>query len=80
MKLEIQKLDKIKGDEQKPILAKLYEEKKIFRDDYFLNKTLRRKLKMEKEEIRKVEEKKNSVKNFALPLLDYNSEDEVKNF
>ena len=76
-KLEVQKIDKMKADEQKPILAKLYEDKKMMRDDYFVNQTLRRKLKMEKEEIRQIAEKKKGVKNFALQLLDYNSEDEV---
>jgi hypothetical protein len=77
LKLEIQKLDKVKADQEKPLLAKLYEEKKIYKDDYFLNRTLRRKFKMEKEEIKKVEEKKREKKNFMLPLLDYNSEDDV---
>jgi len=45
-------------------------------DDYFLNKTLRRKLKIEKEMVKKEEEFKKS-KNFALPLLKYSQEDEV---
>jgi len=52
--------------------------KKIFKDDFYLNKTLRRQLKIEKSIIKKEEEEKNKERNFNLPLLDFTEEDQLK--
>lgn len=47
-KLEVKQLDVIKADKELPRLQELLEEKQIKRDDFYLNQTLRRKFKMEK--------------------------------
>lgn len=50
--------------------------KQIRRDDFYLNQTLRRQLKMEKGEVKKHQEESRK-KNLDIRLLPVNSEDRV---
>jgi coiled-coil domain-containing protein 130 len=75
-KLETQKADWLKGEDQKPILYQLIENKEINKDDFYINQTLRRKLKMEKNII-KLEEEESKFKGLDLKLLPKNQHDKV---
>lgn len=76
LKLETQKVDVIKAEEQKPILYKLLDKKQIFKDDFYINQILRRKLKLEKNQIRREDEESKS-KGLDIKLLPMNEEDKV---
>ncbi len=76
LKLESQKVDIIRAEERKPLLRKIIEEREIFRDDFAVNQTLRRKLKIEKNQIRK-EESESKMKGLDIKLLPGNEEDKV---
>jgi len=76
-KLETQKIDIIKAQEQKPILKELFERKSILKDDYYINRTLRRKLKIEKNQTRR-EDEESMKKGLNIRLLPSNKEDKVR--
>jgi coiled-coil domain-containing protein 130 len=75
-KLETQKIDIIKAQEQKPILNDLFERKSVLKDDYYINRTLRRKLKMQKNQTRR-EDEESMKKGLNIRLLPANEDDKV---
>ncbi len=75
-RLETKQVDVIKAEEQKPIVSELYKRNAILRDDYYLNTTLRRKLKTEKNKTRR-EEEESRKKGLNIRLLPVNEEDKV---
>jgi hypothetical protein len=79
LKLEAERIDIQIAEAEKPILEQLIKERQIYKDDFFLNQTLRRKLKMEKAVQKKEEEKQKLEKALPFPKLDFTIEDEVYN-
>ena len=75
-RLETKRIDIIKAEEQKPVLIDLYNRKSVLKDDYYLNKTLRRKLKIEKNITRR-ENEESMKKGLNFRLLPANEEDKV---
>lgn len=73
-KLETKRIDIAKAEQLNPNLVRLYEHRRILGDDMYLNKTLRNKLKMEKNVIKKSE---NEIKRLCIdiPLLEKSKED-----
>jgi hypothetical protein len=61
-------------------LEKLLQERQKYKDDYFINQTLRRKLKMEKAIQKKEDEKLKLEKSLPFPKLEFTIEDEVNLF
>jgi hypothetical protein len=76
LKLETQKIDIVKAEEKKPLLKLIYDKKTLMRDDFYVNQTLRRKLKMEKNVVKR-EENESKTKGLDIRLLPINHEDRV---
>ena len=76
LKLESQKIDIIKAEEKKSILKEIIEERKIYRDDFLLNRTMRRQLKIGKIQNNKLEEEA-KMKGLNIKLLPMSAEDKV---
>ncbi len=76
-KLETQKLDLLVAEERKPALNRLYLERLKFKDDFYLNQTLRRKLKIEKNVNRREEDEAKKI-GFNFKLLPHTEIDKVR--
>lgn len=76
LKLETKKIDYVKAQEKKPLLKLIYDKKTLMRHDFYVNQTLRRKLKMEKNVIKR-EENESKAKGLDIRLLPINHEDRV---
>jgi coiled-coil domain-containing protein 130 len=77
LKLETQKVDLVKAEQKKPLLKLIFDKKRIFEDDFSVNQTLRRKLKMDKNVVKK-EENESKAKALDIRLLPVTDEDRVK--
>lgn len=69
-------MDIIKAEQQKPRLLQLIENNKIYQDDFRLNQTLRRKLKLEKMQVQREQDESKS-KGLDIRLLPANETDRV---
>ncbi len=76
LKLETQKIDFNKGEENKPRLLRLLKSKEINKDDFYANRTMRRKLKIDKIKDRRAEEE-SRLKCVDIKLLPMREEDKV---
>jgi len=80
LKLETERIDLQIAEAERPILEALILERQKYKDDFFLNQTLRRKLKMEKAIQKKEDEKKKIESALPFPKLEFSIEDEVNLF